>query len=134
MFLDLIPLVMAWGTVVLLIVEYTPIFQFLSIPMGYFMQLLGIENAMEVAPATLVGFGDMYIPALMLGSNIAEKTRFIIGAISLIQIIYMTEVGALLIKSRVPINVWQLFVVFLERTLIALPVVTLFANLFVYGF
>lgn len=134
MFLDLIPLVMAWGTLVLILVEYTPIFQYASIPLGYFMQLLGIENAMAVAPAALVGFGDMYIPALMLANEASEKTRFILGAISLIQIIYMTEVGALLIKSRVPINVWKLFVVFLERTIIALPVVTLLANLFVYGF
>lgn len=134
MFLDLIPLVMAWGTIVLILVEYTPIFQYAAMPLGWFMQLLGIENAMAVAPAALVGFGDMYIPALMLAGEASEKTRFILGAISLIQVIYMTEVGALLIKSRVPISVWKLFVVFLERTIIALPLITLFANLFVYGF
>lgn len=132
MFLDLIPLVMAWGTVVLVLVEYTPVFQIASIPLGYYMQLLGIENAMKVAPAALVGFADMYIPALMLANEAAEKTRFILGAVSLIQIIYMTEVGVLIVKSRVPMNAWKLFVVFLERTLISLPLITLFANLFVF--
>lgn len=134
LFLDLIPLVIAWGTIVLIVVEYTPIFHFLAIPIGHFMELLGIEHAMAVAPAMLVGFGDMYIPALMLAGEAVEKTRFIVCAVSLIQIIYMTEVGAMLVKSRVPVNVPQLFVVFLERTLLALPLVTLFANLLVYGF
>lgn len=134
MFLDLIPLVMAWGTVALLIVEYTPIMQYISMPFGYFMQLLGIENAMNVASTALVGFADMYIPALILQGEAVEKTRFIMGAVSLIQIIYMTEVGALLLKSRVPVKLWHLVVVFLERTIIAIPLVTLFANLFVYGF
>lgn len=133
MFLDLIPLVMAWGTIVLILVEYTPIFSLASIPIGYFMQFLGIENAMQVAPATLVGFGDMYIPALMLAGEASEKTRFIVGAVSLIQIIYMTEVGAILIKSRVPANVFQLFIIFLERTLLALPVITLLANVLVFN-
>lgn len=132
LFLDLIPLVMAWGTVVLILVEYTSIFQFAAIPIGYLMQALGIENAMNLAPSMLVGFGDMYIPPLMLAGEPVLKTRFILGAVSLIQIIYMTEVGAIILKSRIPTNVGQLFIIFIERTILALPIVTLLAQLLVF--
>lgn len=132
LFLDLIPLVMAWGTLILIFVEYTQLFQIAAIPLGYFMQLLGIENAMHLSPSMLVGFGDMYIPPLLLANEPILKTRFILGAVSLVQIVYMTEVGAIILKSRIPTNVGQLFIIFLERTLLALPIVTLLANLLVF--
>ncbi|WP_051600743.1 YjiH family protein [Eubacterium sp. AB3007] len=131
MFLDLIPVVMSWGTIILILVEYTPIFNWISIPFGWEMQLCGIEGAMDVAPACLVGFADQYIPPLMLADYAIERTRFIVGCMSLLQIIYMTEVGLIVIKSRVPVNVGHLFLVFLERTVIAIPLVTLLTNLFV---
>lgn len=49
--------------------------------------------------------------------------------LSLVQIIYMTEVGAIIIKSEIPLNFWKLLIIFLERTLIAIPLIVLFANL-----
>lgn len=131
MFLDLIPIVMAWGTIVLILVEFTPVFNIISVPFEWYLNLLGIEGAKEVAPTALVGFADMYIPPLMLANFPIERTRFIMGAATLLQIIYMTEVGLIVIKSRVPVNVGHLFVVFLERTIIAIPLVTLLTNLLV---
>lgn len=131
MFLDLIPIVMSWGTIVLILVEFTPIFDIVSVPFGWYLDLFGIEGAKEVAPTALVGFADMYIPPLMLADFAIERTRFIMGAVSLLQIIYMTEVGLIVLKSRVPVNVGHLFVVFLERTIIAIPLVTVLTNLLV---
>ena len=131
MFFDLIPIVMAWVTIVLILVEYTPIFDIIATPFGWYMDLLGIEGANEIAPTALVGFADMYIPPLMLADFPIERTRFIMGAASLLQIIYMTEVGLIVIKSRVPVNVGHLFAVFIERTILAIPLVTVLTNLLV---
>ncbi len=129
MYFDLIPIVISWGTIVLIIATYTPLFQIISYPMGLYLSLFGVEEAAAVAPATLIGFTDMFIPALLITGVTAVKTKFIIGALSLVQIIYMTEVGAIVIKSEVPLNLWKLFLVFMERTLIAIPLIVLFANL-----
>jgi len=131
MFLDLIPIVMAWGTIVLILVEFTPIFNIISVPFEWYLNVLGIEGAKEVAPTALVGFADMYIPPLMLANFPIERTRFIMGAATLLQIIYMTEVGLIILKSRVPVNVGHLFVVFIERTILAIPLVTILTNLLV---
>lgn len=87
MFLDLIPVVMAWGTIVLVLVEFTPVFDILSTPFRGYIGLLGIEGAKEVAPTALVGFSDMYIPPLMLADFPIERTPFIMGSVSLLQII-----------------------------------------------
>ena len=129
MFFDLIPIVVAWGTVALVIATYTPVFNCISYPMGLFLNLLGVEEAFAVAPATLIGFTDMFIPALLVGGVQSLKTKFIIAALSLVQIIYLTEVGAIVIKSEVPLNLVDLFIIFLERTIIAIPLIVLFANL-----
>lgn len=129
MLFDLIPIVLSWGTLALIIATYTPLFDWISYPMGLYLQLLGVEEAFAVAPATLVGFTDMFIPALLIGAVESVKTKFIIGVLSLVQIIYLTEVGAIIIKSEIPLNLWRLFILFLERTLIAIPLIVLFANL-----
>ena len=129
MFFDLIPIVIAWGTVALIIATYTPVFDIISYPMGMYLNLLGVEEAFAVAPATLIGFTDMFIPALLITGIQSVKTKFIIGVLSLVQIIYLTEVGAIAIKSEVPLNLWKLLIIFLERTIIALPMIVLFANI-----
>lgn len=41
----------------------------------------------------------------------------------------MTEVRAVAVKSEIPLNLWKLPVIFMERTLIAIPLIVLFANL-----
>lgn len=132
MLFDLVPIVVSWGTVALIIATYTPVFKWLSYPMGMYMNLLGVEEAFAVAPATLVGFADMFIPALLITGVTSVKTKFIIGVLSLIQIIYLTEVGTIIIKSEIPLNIGKLFVIFLERTLIAIPLIVLMANLLVH--
>lgn len=131
MLFSLIPVVISWGTLSLILVEYTPIFKWLSYPLGYYLKVLGVEFAFEVAPATLVGFIDMFIPALLVASVTSVKTKFIIGVLSLIQIIYVTEVGVIIIQSDVPLNLKELFIIFLQRTIIAIPIIVVFANIFI---
>ena len=58
-------------------------------------------------------------------------TRFIIGCVSIIQIIYMTEVGTLILKSKIPLQIGELFFIFILRTLITLPLITAIAH-FIY--
>ncbi|MFS8579109.1 MAG: YjiH family protein, partial [Novibacillus thermophilus] len=127
--LVLIPQAMGIGTLALIIAEFTPVFQYISAPMVPLLELFRIPEAQAAAPATLVGFIDMFIPAV-LGSGIeSELTRFVVGALSLVQIIYMTEMGTLLLISKIPLNLWRLALIFIERTIISLPVIVLIAHL-----
>ena len=129
MFFDLIPIVVSWGTIALIIATYTPFFSWISYPMGMYLQALGVPESFAAAPATLVGFTDMFIPALLSVGLTSVKTKFVVGVLSLVQIIYLTEVGTIIIKSEIPLNFWKLLVIFLERTLVAIPLIVLFANM-----
>ena len=129
-FMDLIPVILAWGTLALMLHEGTDFFDFVSLPMAHFLNVLGVAGAFDVAPATLVGFVDMYIPALFIADLPYASTRFIIGALSIVQIIYLAETGALIIKSKIPLGIGKLFIIFMMRTIIALPILVLLTNLF----
>ncbi|WP_082380867.1 YjiH family protein [Bacillus sp. CHD6a] len=128
----LIPLVMALGTIALMVAEFTEVFNILSYPFIPFLQLLQIPEAQAAAPAMIVGFADMFLPAV-IGSGIeSELTRFVIAVMSLTQLIYMSEIGILLIKSKIPLSILELFIIFLQRTIITLPVAALMAHLFFF--
>ncbi|MBV1758600.1 MAG: YjiH family protein [Dethiosulfatibacter sp.] len=130
LFLSLAPSVMTIAIVSLVLSEYTPIFSWISYPMGFYLQLLGVPEAFEAAPATIIGFADMFLPAIVGSAIVSAKTRFIIGVLSLVQIVYLSEMGAVLIGSRIPVNFKHLAILFIEKTLIALPLIVLFTNVF----
>ena len=130
MYLALLPLVMAWGTLALIVAEFTPFFNIISIPVVFILNLLQIPNAADAAPAVLVGFTDMFLPSIMVsGSDISPVTQFIIGALSITQLIYLTETGAVILKSDIPLKLKDLFIIFLIRTAIALPIITIIAKI-----
>lgn len=123
MVFGVIPVVMAIGTVALIIAEYTPIFDYLGMPFIPLLELLQVPEATEASKTIVVGFADMFIPSILASSIESDMTRFIIAAMSVTQLIYMSEVGALLLGSKIPVNILELFVVFILRTLVTLPVI-----------
>ena len=127
-YLGLMPVVFAIGTVALALSEYTSLFKVLSYPLVPLLELLRIPEAAAAAPAMLVGFADMFLPAV-LGKGIDnDMTKFVIACVSMTQVIYMTEVGALILKARLGLNILELFLIFLLRTLITLPIIVLMAH------
>ncbi|WP_352259437.1 YjiH family protein [Psychrobacter sp. TB55-MNA-CIBAN-0194] len=128
-YFGLIPVVFAIGTIGLGLAEYTPVFNWLATPLVPLLEWLQIPEAAKAAPAMIMGFADMYLPALVGKSIESEMTRFIVGACSITQIIYMSEVGALILKSNIKLNVLELFLIFMLRTIISLVVITSVAHL-----
>ncbi|WP_116473034.1 YjiH family protein [Zobellella maritima] len=129
MLFGVLPVVMAFGTLALIIAENTPLFSWLGMPFVPLLELLQIPEAAAASETIVVGFADMFIPAILATSIESEMTRFVIAALSVTQLIYMSEVGALLLGSKIPVNIFELFVIFLLRTLVTLPVIALIAHL-----
>ncbi|HBJ28124.1 MAG TPA: hypothetical protein DDZ08_09540, partial [Cobetia sp.] len=65
----------------------------------------------------------MFLPAVLAKDIDSELTRFVIACLSLTQLIYMSEIGALLLKSKIPLKIWELVAIFVLRTLITLPII-----------
>ncbi len=129
MVFGVLPVVMGIGTIALILAEHTAVFSTLGAPFIPYLELLSIPEAVKASETIVVGFADMFIPSILASSIESDLTRFVIAAMSVTQLIYMSEVGALLLGSKIPVNIVELFIIFILRTLITLPVIAGIAHL-----
>lgn len=130
MWIGVLPVVMAMGTLALMIAEYTPIFQWLGVPFIPLFKILGIPEASAASQTVIVGFADMFLPSVIASKTIlSDMTKFVVACVSVTQLIYLSEVGSVILGSKIPLNLKELFMIFLMRTLVTLPVIALVAHL-----
>lgn len=130
--LGLIPLVMSLGAIALILAEFTPIFNIISAPLVPLLEWMRIPEATGAAPTMLVGFADMFLPAVIGSGLESELTKFIVASLSLTQLVYMSEIGILILRSNIPVNFWELLIIFVQRTVITLPIIVLIAHFIVF--
>lgn len=130
MWFGVLPIVMAIGTISLVLANNTSIFDFLGKPFLPLLELLQVPESVEASKTMIVGFTDMFTPSIIASESVtSEMTRFIIAVVSVTQLIYLSEVGGLILGSKLPVKLWELFLIFLERTIISLVIVAPIAHL-----
>ena len=129
LWLGVLPVIMAFGTIALIIAEFTPIFSWLGMPFIPLLKLLQVPYAVEASQTIMVGFADMFLPSVIGASIPSELTRFVIAALSVTQLIYLSEAGAVMLGSKIDISLKDLFIIFIERTLITLPIIVVAAHI-----
>ena len=129
-FITVLPAAMTIEFLALVIYTYSDFFYWISLPMLPLIQLLQIPEPSAVVSASLVGFFDQFIPAIMSGSMEDPVSRFVVAGLSITQLIFIAENGTLILRSSIPLHIGQLFVIFLLRTLITLPLLVVAAHLF----
>ncbi len=124
-YIGFLPIIMLVGTLSLVIAEKTIFFDIISYPLVPVYELLGFTNevAKLMAPASIVGFADMYLPALFIGSSPSEASRFFIGVLAFTQLVFMSETGMVLLKTSIGLNFLDVVKVFLYRTILSIPIV-----------
>ena len=129
MWFGTLPVILAMGTVALIIAEFTGVFKILGIPFIPIYELLQLPEAELASQTVIVGFADMFLPSVIASSIESEITRFVVAATSVTQLIYMSEIGSIIMGSKIPVSLPNLFIIFVERTIVTLPVVALCAHL-----
>ncbi|WP_223703031.1 YjiH family protein [Sutcliffiella deserti] len=130
MWMGVAPIVMAFGTIALILAEATPIFAWLGLPFIPLLEFLQIPYAKEASETLMVGFADMFLPSVLGAEIESELTRFVVATVSVTQLIYLSEVGGVLLGSKVPVSFKDLFIIFILRTLITLPVIAMMGHIF----
>ena len=125
LYFEVFPLIIALGTLVTVLTAYTPIFDWVATPFVPLLEAIGVPDAVSVAPALFTGFADLLLPFITAASIESQLATFILCVVGAAQIICMTETGLVMVKSAVPLNVGRLFLIFLEKTVIALIVALL---------
>ncbi|MGV3244521.1 YjiH family protein [Staphylococcus sp. 11261D007BR] len=129
MWLAVIPVVMAIGTIATILATYTPVFSIIGAPFVPLLELLQLPEAARASETMIIGFADMFLPSILIQDVHVELTRFVVGALSVCQLIYLSEVGGVILGSKIPVSLWKLFAIFLIRTLITLPIIILCAHI-----
>lgn len=130
MWLAVLPVVMAIGTLATIVAEYTPLFSILGAPFVPLLELMQIPYGHEASETLLIGFADMFLPSLLISDVPSDMTRFIVGALSISQLIYLSEVGGVILGSKIPVSLGKLFMIYIIRTIIALPIIVIMAHIF----
>ncbi len=133
-YVKLMPLVILFSSVILVIIEHTFLFQFISKPFIpiYFLLTNSLELAELIAISTLVSFFDLHLPIILISHVPSEPIKFFIGVLSLSQLIYFAESGMVLIKSSIGISFLDLLKTYLIRTFLAIPIIYLITRLFMF--
>jgi nucleoside recognition membrane protein YjiH len=115
--------ILAVGTLALLMAKDTPIFTLLGRPLVPVLEILGLPDAQAIAPATLVGITEMYIPALLVQET-QTPARFFIAVLSISQLIFFSAVGPMMIDMfrGIPVRARDLVLLFVVRTIVLVPV------------
>ncbi len=125
------PVIMFVGTLGLIIATYTNVFSILAAPLVPVFTLLGfnLTDAQMMAPALLVGLADMYLPTIFIVDSTSSAAKFFVGVMSFTQLIFLSETGMILVKSKLGFNFLDIIKVYFLRTLLAFPFVMLITYL-----
>lgn len=130
-YVGFLPIIMAVGTLSLVVAEYTAFFNIISAPLVFLYTMIGYskEVAAVMAPASVAGFADMYLPALFIGGSPSEASRFFIGVLAFTQLVFMSETGMILVKSKIGLSFWDVIKLFIFRTVISIPILVIITNI-----
>lgn len=122
--------VIAIATLSLIVATYTPIFDYLGAIFQYPLEALRLPDAASIAPTILISIAEIALPAIIIsGANADPMSIFFVCTLSTVQIIFFTESANAMLESDIPLTIWNLVVIFLLRTLFAIPLVAFATHL-----
>lgn len=122
----------AIGLSAMIIAVYTPFFTWIGYAFQPLIVILGIPDASQIAASMPIGICEMFLPVLIISGKIASidiKARLFVVMVSMVQIIFFSETGTVMLACKSPIKFWELCVIFLERTLIAMVLAAILIHL-----
>lgn len=125
----LTPIIIFWGALALIVSLYTPLLTWVSYPIELVLKLANISEPAITASAIMSGFADNYLPVILGKGLESIESKTIITMMSILQLIFMSEIATLLQSCKVVKSFKDIIIIFLQRTIIALPFVIIFTKL-----
>ncbi|WIV13059.1 nucleoside recognition domain-containing protein [Proteiniborus sp. MB09-C3] len=127
---EIIPMMVVIGGLMLAVYNFTPIIQIASRPLIPLISLVGVPEAALAAESIFLGGIELFMPSIAVTAGTAnEAVRYFVVMVSMVQVLYITETMLPLISFGLPVKFWELIVIWLERTLIAIPLVAIAMHL-----
>lgn len=123
MAMAILPSILSIGLLGLVLASFTPVFDWLGYVFYPFTWALQLPEPMLVAKASAVGIAEMFLPAL-LATEAAPVVKFVIGVVSVSGIIFFSALVPCIMATDIPIPVWKLVIIWFQRVVLTLILVT----------
>ena len=122
--------VVSIATIALILATYTPVFDWLGVPVAPLLELMGLPDAQAIASTVLVSITEIALPIIIAsGAKASAMSLFFVCTLSTVQVIFFTESANAMLEADIPLKVWELVAIFFIRTLLAIPLVALAAHI-----
>ncbi|AYC30646.1 YjiH family protein [Paenisporosarcina cavernae] len=129
MAMAILPSILSIGLLGLVLAEFTPVFDWIGYIFYPFTYILQLPEAMLVAKASALGIAEMFLPALLVVES-GIIVKFVIGVVSVSSIIFFSAVVPCIVSTEIPISIPKLLVIWVQRVILTLIIVTPLAFLF----
>ncbi|MCF6410050.1 YjiH family protein [Pseudalkalibacillus salsuginis] len=123
MTMAILPSIMSVGLLGLMLAEFTPFFDILGYVFYPFTALLQVPEPLLAAKAAAIEIAEMFLPALLV-VDAPLITRFVIGVLSVSAIMFFSALIPCILSTEIPISIWKMLLVWIERTILTLVIVT----------
>ncbi len=123
MTMSILPTILSIGIVALMLAEYTLLFDILAYVFYPFTYLLQLPDPMLAAKAAALGITEMFLPPLLV-VEADIITKFVIAVVCVSSIIFFSASVPSILSTDIPIKVRDLVIIWFERTLLSLIIVT----------
>ncbi|WP_449598599.1 YjiH family protein [Niallia sp. Marseille-Q9988] len=128
MTMSILPSILSVGLIGILLAEYTNLFDILGYIFYPFTTLLQLPDAFLIAKAAALGITEMFLPALLV-VEATLVTKFVIAVVCVSSILFLSASIPSVLSTDIPISFPKLLVIWLERTILSLIIVTPIAYL-----
>ncbi|GAA1187197.1 YjiH family protein [Nesterenkonia xinjiangensis] len=131
MAMQILPSIMSIGLIGLILATFTPVFEWLGylfLPLTWALQLPDPQLA---ATASALGIAEMFLPATLVAGHESELLRLVIGVVCVSGIIFFSALVPSVLATEIPVKIWQLVVIWVQRVLLTLLFATPLAALII---
>lgn len=127
-----VSLLCAIGILSMIIAKHTPVFEWLGYLFLPILKICQVPDANAIAACMPVGITEMFIPTLIIADQanvISEAARAFVVMVSTVQVIFFAESIVVMKSTGIPVSLKQLIILFIERTIIAIPFAAVFVKI-----
>ena len=117
----MIPTILSVGTLGMLLVLHTPVFEYIGYLFYLPLRIFGFEDPMLLAKALSTTLIDTFLPVAFVAQT-DSATRFFCGVVSVSEILFLTASIPALLSTAIPVKIWDLLIIWLERMVISIIV------------
>lgn len=118
----LTPCMASIGLLAFILVKMTPLFNYVGLifyPFTFLISLIGVPAPLELAKASAVTLGEMFVPNVLV-AKLPAAAKYVIAVTSVSEIIFFAGSIPCLLSSEMKVPFWKYLVVWFERVAISI--------------